>query len=255
MEFEWLDAELKNAIRKFWETRDGGGGVLGGKTLDPFLKIIKKVVDASGLEGSEIHTGKYTAQLPGYFRPHKAWDAIILHKGQLIAAIEFKSQVGSIGNNFNNRSEEVLGSSLDLVTAIEEAAFGDEANIFRGYLIVVEKSANTLATPKINMKYFPVMSGFLLDESERGRSYQVKDDGTYPSTAGISYLQRYDTMCKRLMIKNLYNATALIASPIPVEGQDGGMYESVSAETSIKTFLIKLGHHCAVVASINEQRQ
>lgn len=254
MKFEWLDAELKKAVRKFWETRDDGGGVLGGKTLDPFLEIIKKVVDASRLEGSEIYTGKYTAQLPGYFRPHKAWDAVILHKGELIAAIEFKSQVGSIGNNFNNRSEEVLGSSLDLVTAIEEAAFGDEANIFRGYLIVVEKSANTMATPQINMKYFPVMPGFLLDERERGVSYQVKEDGTYPTATGVSYLQRYDIMCKRLMIKNLYNATALIASPIPVSGQDGGMYESVSAETSMKTFLIKLGNHCEVVASINEQK-
>ncbi len=41
----------------------------------------------------------------------KKWDLLVV-EGCLIAAIEFKSQVGSFGNNYNNRTEEALGSQL-----------------------------------------------------------------------------------------------------------------------------------------------
>jgi len=134
---------INEAIRAFWQARSGGRGVRGGKTLDGFKTIIEKTIRDSGLTDVEIHSGKYTSQLPGYFRPHKAWDIVAIHNGQLIAAIEFKSQVGSIGNNFNNRTEEVLGSGMDLHTAIEESAFGDDAEIFTGYLILLEDSIKT----------------------------------------------------------------------------------------------------------------
>ena len=55
---------------------------------------------------------------------HKDWDFLIISlANQLIAAIEFKSQVGSFGNNFNNRTEEALGSAVDLWTAFKEKGF------------------------------------------------------------------------------------------------------------------------------------
>jgi hypothetical protein len=34
-------------------------------------------------------------------------------KGSLVATVEVKSQVGSFGNNFNNRVEEAIGSATD----------------------------------------------------------------------------------------------------------------------------------------------
>jgi hypothetical protein len=53
--------------------------------------------------------------LPGFFRPTKEWDLLAIHDGKLLAVIEAKSQVGpSFGNNFNNRTEEAMGSALDL---------------------------------------------------------------------------------------------------------------------------------------------
>lgn len=252
MSVECMNDMVKRAISNFWEKRDGGKGVQSGKTLDSFLKIIERVVKENGLDNAEIHTGKNAAQLPGFFRPHKAWDVVVINGKQLVAAIEFKSQVGSIGNNFNNRSEEVLGSSIDLKTAIEELAFGEDASIFTGYIIVVEKSDKTLATPTIGMKYFPVMSGFLLDENERGKSYKINGDGVFPRAKGISYLSRYDIMCKRLMIKGLYQAAAVVAAPNcdHIEGN----YESVSPQTSIETFFMRLASHCQVIASINDQK-
>ena len=61
---------------------------------------------------------KKRLQLPGFFRPTKEWDLVVVKNGHLIAAIEAKSQVGpSFGNNFNNRTEEAMGSALDIWTA------------------------------------------------------------------------------------------------------------------------------------------
>ena len=252
MDLDWLEDDIREAVKHFWKVRDGGNGVRGGKTLDPFIRIIEKAVHESGLTDAEVHTGKYTSQLPGYFRPHKAWDVVIVHNGKLIATIELKSQVGSIGNNFNNRSEEVLGSSIDLKTAIEENAFGEESNIFTGYLIVVEKSEKTLKTPSIDMKYFKVMEGFLLDESKRNSEYVKSEDGTYPRMTGISYLDRYDIMCKKLMTKSLYKAAALLAVP---NNDSAGNYESLSPQTSILTFMSRLTAHCQVIAQIDKQQK
>ena len=249
---KWLDQSVKKAVKEFWRIRDGGQGVRSGKTLDAFLEIVTAVVKSSGLSDVEVFTGKTTAQLPGFFRPHKTWDAVILSRGRLVAALELKSQIGSIGNNFNNRSEEVLGSSIDLQTAIEELAFGDNANIYTGYIIIVEKSEKTEKNPRINMKSFPVMEGFLMNEKERNTVYQQKNDGTYPGTKGISYLERYDLMCKRLMIKHLYTAAAVVA--VPDKDYETGSYENLSPETSIQTFMLKLANHCQVVASITSQK-
>ena len=63
-------------------------------------------------------------ELPGFFRPSKRWDLVVVHKDRFVAAVEFKSQVGSFGNNLNNRTEEALGNATDLRTAARERAFG-----------------------------------------------------------------------------------------------------------------------------------
>lgn len=252
MNLEWMDQAIKEAIRHFWRVRDGGEGVRTGKTLDPFIDIITRTVNESGLPNAGAYTGRNSSQLPGFFRPHKSWDVVIINDGKLIAAVEFKSQVGSIGNNFNNRTEEVLGSALDLQTAIEEDAFEDATSIFTGYLIVVEKSASTLKKPSVNMDFFPVMKGFLANEAVRGDQYKKRENGTFPKVQGISYLSRYDVMCKRLVAKKLYTATAVVA--VPNANHDVGDYENLSPETSIKTFLTRLAAHCEVVAEINKQK-
>lgn len=57
--------------------------------------------------------------MPGYYRATKDWDFLIVsEKGNLVAAIELKSQVGSYGNNLNNRTEESLGSAEDFLDCV-----------------------------------------------------------------------------------------------------------------------------------------
>ena len=76
-----------------------------------------------GLSRVAVHTRKRDVVLPGFFRPTKEGDLIALHDKRLLAIVEFKSQVGSFGNNFNNRVEEALGNATDLHTAYREGAF------------------------------------------------------------------------------------------------------------------------------------
>ncbi|WP_430626426.1 PaeR7I family type II restriction endonuclease [Sulfobacillus thermotolerans] len=67
------------------------------------------------MKASEIFTsGKL--ELPGFYRPAKQWDLVVVRHHpsgvkRLVATIEVKSHVGSFSNNFNNRTEEAMGSS------------------------------------------------------------------------------------------------------------------------------------------------
>lgn len=133
-----LEDKLKNAVRKFWELRgqqannQGGdegdkdrgdrGAVTGGKHLDGFRDLVAELLIASGLKRATIYWRTKT-ELPGWFRAEKNWDLLVVADGKLVAIVEFKSQVGSFGNNFNNRTEESLGNATDFWAAFEEGAF------------------------------------------------------------------------------------------------------------------------------------
>jgi hypothetical protein len=80
-------------------------GVTAGKNMDGFVALVIDLVKVSGLGHAAIHRDRAVVTLPGYFRPTKLWDLLVINEGRLIAAIELKSQVGpSFGNNFNNRT-------------------------------------------------------------------------------------------------------------------------------------------------------
>lgn len=135
MALELADYEklAKKAVRHFWKSRtsaktkqqangksDQGerAGVTAGKNMDGFLDMVADIVRANGLAHADIHLQRRLLTLPGYFRPTKLWDMLVINEGRLVAALEFKSHVGpSFGNNFNNRAEEALGTATDLWTA------------------------------------------------------------------------------------------------------------------------------------------
>ena len=120
-----LDQHINNAINHFWSTRmnqiqkqqasgrsDAGtrGAVTGGRQMLVFEQLAASIALERGIPESSIFYSR-ALELPGYFRPEKKWDLVIVDEGILVAAIEFKSQVGpSFGNNFNNRAEEALAN-------------------------------------------------------------------------------------------------------------------------------------------------
>jgi hypothetical protein len=104
-------------------------GVTAGKNVDGFVSLVKNIVRANGLKHADIHQERRVLTLPGYFRPTKLWDLLVMNEGRLVAALEFKSQVGpSFENNFNNRTEEAIGTAHDLWTAYREAHSGSRRN-------------------------------------------------------------------------------------------------------------------------------
>jgi len=82
----------------------------GGAQMNGFINLVRDLLCENGLPKAHVYCEKYV-ELPGWYRPEKKWDLLIVSDGRLLAAIEFKSQVGSFGNNYNNRTEEAIGSA------------------------------------------------------------------------------------------------------------------------------------------------
>lgn len=125
-------------------------------------------------------------ELPGYYRPGKQWDLLVVSGGQLITAIEFKSQSGSFGNNYNNRVEESIGSSTDLWTAFRAGHLG-ATRPFVGYFFLLEDCPAVQRPVRVREPYFPID----------------------PAFGNASYAQRYSLLCQRLVLERLYDATCL----------------------------------------------
>lgn len=105
---------IDKAIEIFWATKkkwfvqsvekSNRGAVTGGKQMDGFVTLLQTIAIDAGVPAECIITRM--RYLPGYFRSTKDWDMLIISPyGKLIAVVELKSQVGSYGNNFNNRVE------------------------------------------------------------------------------------------------------------------------------------------------------
>ena len=154
--------------------------------------------------------------VPGYYRASKDWDLLIVSpKKNLIAAIELKSQVGSYGNNLNNRTEESLGSSEDFWTAFRENAFSCNQSPWLGYMMVVGKDEESTHVVKVNEPHFFVRKEF----------------------KEASYLDRYRILCQRLVLEHKYSAVSLIATTVK------GSYENLADNISIDTFIDSFRGH------------
>jgi type II restriction enzyme len=243
MALDLVDYEQKarKAVKAFWKKRkaatqkqiesgkaDQGerAGVTSGKNMDGFVALVVDIVRANGLAHAQIHQKRAVLTLPGYFRPTKLWDLLVIHKGDLIAAIELKSQVGpSFGNNFNNRTEEAIGTAHDLWTAYREEAFGKQPRPFIGWLMMVEDAPKSRSAVKDTSPHFPVFAEF----------------------KNASYLERYDLLCQKLVQEQLYTTAALITSKR--SATSNGEFSEMSAMTGLKTFVTALAGHVAAEAA------
>lgn len=235
------DKKARAAIKAFWKSRSDASkkqkksgkvdqgeraGVTGGKNMDGFSNLVIDLVKANGLPNAEIHQKRAVLTLPGYFRPTKLWDLLIIDKGRLIAAFEFKSHVGpSFGNNFNNRAEEAIGSSHDLSMAYREGAFGDQERPFVGWLMLVENAPASCKPVKDKSPHFSVSPDFV----------------------GASYLKRYDLLCQKLVKEQLYSSASVIATPRTAVAD--GAYIELSAMTGLRSFVASFAGHIAAEAA------
>lgn len=235
------DRQAREAVMAFWGNREKArqkqieagvtdqgerAGVTGGKNMDGFTALVIDLVHANGLGHAQIHQKRALLTLPGFFRPTKLWDLLVMNEGRLIAAVELKSQVGpSFGNNFNNRTEEAIGTAHDLSVAYREGAFGKHPRPFVGWLMMVEDAPESRRTVTDRSPHFRV----------------------FPEFQGASYLRRYDVLCQRLVQEQLYTAASVLASPRTAASS--GAYENMSELTSLKTFVTSFAGHIAAEAA------
>jgi hypothetical protein len=200
------------AVRRYWVVREGQahkqresgrvdaglrGAVTGGAHMDAMAELMESIFIDAGFAPSSI-SRRSAVQLPGYFRPEKKWDLVVVHGDALAAAIEFKSHVGpSFGNNYNNRTEEAIGNATDIWTAYREGLFGT-VRPWLGYLMLLEEAPKSIAPVRVKQPFFEVDPVFL----------------------DASYKKRYEILCRRLILERLYDAACFLtasadpASPI-----------------------------------------
>lgn len=201
-----LQNRLSAAVQHFWRTRtrqgeyrgsrtgkrDAGNrtAATGGKQLDGITNLLRDLLVESGLPASTVFCGgRENVTLPGYFRPTKQWDLVVVSQGRLLASIECKALCGpSFGNNYNNRIEEALGSAADLWTAFREGAFEDSPRPFLGYVLLLEQADASIRGVSVLEKHFQVFDAF----------------------QGASYARRCEVSLRRLVRERSYDAAALI---------------------------------------------
>ena len=62
--------------------------VTGGKQMDGFCELVDWVLHENGLDEASIYVRSYR-EIPGFFRPTKEWNMLVVHEGRTVAAIEF----------------------------------------------------------------------------------------------------------------------------------------------------------------------
>lgn len=233
---------MPQAVRHFWKARalatdrqhtrgtpDQGNraGVTAGKNMDGFIAMARRIIVDNGVADAEVYTdGRTQLTIPGFFRPTKNWDLLVVRRGQLVAAIELKSQVGpSFGNNFNNRVEEALGNAADLNTAFRESVFGESSKPFVGYFFVLEECPKSTTPVKFTSPHFPAM----------------------PEFENTSYAARYEILCRKLVQEQIYDAAALVLTDR--SAATTGKFRTASELTSPHRFAATLAGKIAAIAA------
>jgi hypothetical protein len=231
---ENIDEYIRKAVSHYWMTRhaqrekqkkrginDAGlrSAVTGGAQMDGFINLFTTLVIEAGI-GAEYIFHKKRLELPGFFRPTKEWDLLVVKDGELIAALEAKSQVGpSFGNNFNNRTEEAMGSALDLWTAFREGAFNGGHQPFLGYFFMLEDCDASNRPVRVKESHFKV----------------------FPEFVGASYMKRYEIFCRKLILERHYTSASFIVSD-SVNGKSG-IFNEPAADLAFSHFAKSLIAH------------
>lgn len=176
--------------------------VTGGYQMYGFMELVTELLVDVGIARDHVFHRKHL-ELPGFFRPTKEWDLLVVRDGQLIAALEAKSQVGpSFGNNFNNRTEEAMGTALDIWTAYREGTFNKTVRPWLGYVFLLEDCPASHKPVRVAEPHFKVL----------------------PEFVNASYAVRYEIFCRKLVRERHYNAAAFLMSDRE-NGQDGSFTE------------------------------
>lgn len=238
-----IDKRLRAAVKHFWNTRetqaqkqgvvsgnkDAGAraAVTGGAQMNGFVNLVRELLYESGLPKAHVYCEK-RVELPGWYRPEKKWDLLVVSDRKLVAGIEFKSQVGSFGNNYNNRTEEAIGSATDIWAAYREGAFKPSARPWLGYLMLLEEAPGSISPVRAQEPHFKV----------------------FPEFKEASYAKRYEILLVKLVRERLYDAACFLLSNASAGMK--GHYREPTVELGFQNFIESLMAKAIAVAKAAE---
>lgn len=228
---------FKTAIQNWWASKQAAqpkkaqGGTrdanLHGKTMDGFATVLRDFLIGLGVKPGHIFSGGHLTKtpsiLPSYFRPSKNWDLVVIGNSRfhpaegdsgepvLYAAVEFKSQDKSIGNNQNNRLEESIGNAHDFWTTYAHSGFErQQPRPWLGYLFVGKyEPASDSKQVRIEQPHFLAMQPFRGEGNNDARKFQ-----------GPSYAERYKIFMQQSVGARLYDAGAFIVTDESIATED-----------------------------------
>ncbi|HET9898700.1 MAG TPA: PaeR7I family type II restriction endonuclease [Streptosporangiaceae bacterium] len=180
---QWISAKEEQGQRSLESGRAQAGTraqVTGGTHMNGVNRLIVDEITALGVADVEFQFNR-RAVLAGWYRSSKAWDLLVLQRGQPVLAVEYKSMAGSEGKNLNNRADEVFGIAEDAREAERRGIL--PPNLRRAYIYVLE------ITPAVEV---PVGIG-----TPYGSPDSIFQDA--------SYLSRVAIMCERMVESGLYH--------------------------------------------------
>src|SRR6266568_1665138 len=196
-----LEKKLREAIKHFWKTRqkqarkqgaktgarDAGArtAVTGGHQMDGFINLVRDYLCANGLP---------------------------------------KAQVGSFGNNYNNRTEEAIGSATDIWAAFREGAFKPSARPWLGYMMLLEEAPASMRPVKAREPHFKV----------------------FPEFIDASYGKRYEILLTKLVRERLYDSACFLLSNAKSGAK--GDYREPAAELTFDKFIASLLARATAIA-------
>jgi len=229
--------DYDTTIHAFWQGRnlqaqrqvesghtDAGtrGSVTAGLHLTALQDLIAEQFEPLTKIGATIRR-RGIIPLPGFYRRAKNWDVVVTLDQTLVAAIECKSQVGSFGNNFNNRTEEAIGNAVDLWRAYEAGLVGT-TKPWLGFVFVCEYAKGS--TSPVRNQGIPL--------------YQPD-----PAFDDSSYTRRYQLLFERLVRERLYDAACLISSERGL-----GIYDEPVAEVSTRNLSAAIAGRIAYIEGL-----
>lgn len=200
----------------------------GGKQMSGFAAVVTRRLVEAGLAHDDIFCDS-RVELPGYYRPTKKWDLIVVRDGRLLAALEFKSMASSYGNNLNNRVEEAVGTACDTWTAFREGALHPSSQPWLGYLFFLAERTHSDETKQKNDPHKVV-------------SCNEPHFATMSDFRDASYAKRCELLCRRLVLERQYTSSCFLFGAEPEPGGTAS-YAEPAADLSAAQWIVSLTSH------------
>ncbi|MDQ6783077.1 MAG: PaeR7I family type II restriction endonuclease [Actinomycetota bacterium] len=229
---------VTEAVATYWDMRQGQAaksraqGVLntgtraevtGGRHLDELQALLVRVFVDARIPPHLIDVKK--RPIAGYFRRDKSWDVVVTVADRVVGIVELKSMAGdSPGQNYNNRTDEALGQSLDVWKAVERGIIDTPLRPWLGYFMLLEDN-DAFNTPV------------------QGRRPVWKAD---PVFDGASYSTRYAIFFERMVRERLLDAACLVLAD-----KTTGTVRFPSSTLSFQAFAAAIHGRCLQFVATN----